>query len=59
MPDERDELARMEDRAWASFALHAGQRLTTFNFFIVLSSLLINGLVVTLQRDFRVPISVS
>ena len=44
----------MEDRAWASFALHAGQRLTTFNF-IVLSSLLVNALVVSLQRDFRVP----
>ncbi|MDP9190476.1 MAG: hypothetical protein M3P06_02080 [Acidobacteriota bacterium] len=55
MPDQQDEVARMEDRAWASFALHAGQRLTTFNFFIILSSLLINGLVVTLQRDFRVP----
>lgn len=55
MADQKDEVARMEERAWASFALHAGQRLTTFNFFIVLSSLLINALVVTLQRDFRVP----
>ncbi len=55
MADQKDEVARMEERAWASFALHAGQRLATFNFFIVLSSLLINALVVTLQRDFRVP----
>ena len=55
MAHQKDEVARMEERAWASFALHAGQRLTTFNFFIVLSSLLINALVVSLQRDFRVP----
>ena len=58
MTDQKMELDRMEERAWASFALHAGQRLATFNFFIVLSLLLINGLVIRLQKDWALtPIS--
>jgi hypothetical protein len=55
MSESKSPLDRLEERAWASFALHAGQRLTTFNFFIVLSSLLVGAMVTTFQKDFRVP----
>lgn len=41
--------------AWDYFALHAQQRLTTFNFFLVFSTLLTGGLLTTFQREFRVP----
>ena len=55
MSEGKDPLDGLEERAWAAFALHAGQRLTTFNFFIILSSLLIGAMVTTFQKDFRVP----
>lgn len=55
MSEGKSPVDRLEERAWASFALHAGQRLTTFNFFIVLSSLLVGAMVTTFQKDFRVP----
>ena len=37
------------------FELHAGQRMSTFNFFIVLSALLVSALVKTFEADFRYP----
>jgi len=51
-------MTALEDQrkhAWDYFALHAQQRLTTFNFFLILSSLLLGGLVTTFQKEFRVP----
>jgi len=43
---------------WGYFQLHASQRLTTFNFYIVLSTLLSTGLFSTFQKDFTVPVGV-
>jgi len=37
------------------FELHAGQRMSTFNFFVVLSALLISGLIKTFEKDFSYP----
>lgn len=41
----------MRNHAWSYFQLHAQQRLTTFNFYIVLSSVLTAGLFAALQKD--------
>lgn len=41
--------------AWDYFALHAQQRLATFNFFLIFSSVLLGALVTTFQKEFRVP----
>ena len=54
MPTD-EQIKRLEDRAWQAFAAHAGQRLTTFNFYLVLSSLLITAMAATFQKDFRLP----
>lgn len=43
------------EHTWDYFQFHAQQRLTTFNFFMILSSLLIGGMVTTFQKEFRVP----
>jgi len=52
---DAEQIKRLEDRAWQAFVAHAGQRLTTFNFYIILSSLLVTGMAATFQRDFRLP----
>lgn len=39
---------------WDYFHLHASQRLTTFNFYIVLSTVLSTGLFSTFQKDFTI-----
>ena len=39
------------DHAWRSFALHAGQRMSLFNFFLILASLTAAGLAACLQRS--------
>lgn len=44
---------------WNYFHMHASQRLTTFNFYIVMSTLLATGLFATLEGNTRVqPIDV-
>jgi hypothetical protein len=45
----------LRQQAWNFFQMQAGQRLTTFNFYIAISSLLIAGLVATLKSDIDVP----
>lgn len=45
MSDAPTELATRTDYAWDWFAYHAGQRLTTFNFFLVIVGVLTVGLV--------------
>lgn len=45
----------MRDHVWAYFQLHAAQRLTTFNFYIALSTVVTTGLFATLHKDFKVP----
>jgi hypothetical protein len=45
----------LRKQAWDYFQVHASQRLTTFNFYIVISSLITTALFATLQKDYRVP----
>ena len=40
---------------WDYFQLHAAQRLTTFNFYIALSTLVTTGLFASFHEGFRVP----
>jgi ABC-type uncharacterized transport system permease subunit len=40
----------MLEHAWRYFALHAGQRMSIFNFFLVLSGIVAAGLAACLQR---------
>jgi hypothetical protein len=51
-----DKGAAIEQRkyVWDYFHMHASQRLTTFNFYIVISTLLATGLFATLRGDIRV-----
>ncbi len=39
--------------AWSYFQLHAGQRMTTFNFFIVIAALLTTALASTFGKEFE------
>ena len=45
----------VRDYVWAYFQVHAAQRLTTFNFYIALSTVVTTGLFATLHKDFNVP----
>lgn len=47
------EWQRAHDHAWRYFALHAGQRLTVFNFFTVLTGLTSAGIAAAMQGDRR------
>ncbi len=49
-------LEERRKHAWDYFQFHAQQRLTTFNFFIVFSSLLAGGLLTTFQEKYRAPL---
>lgn len=40
---------------WDYFQLHAAQRLTTFNFYIALSTLITTGLFASFHKSFQVP----
>jgi hypothetical protein len=42
--------------AWDYFQLHAGQRMSLFNFFVVLAVLMTSALVATFQKDFKMPL---
>lgn len=46
-------LKQQRDYAWSYFALHANQRMGSFNFFVVIAALLTTGLVGTLKSDFQ------
>lgn len=48
MDDAKNE---MRSHAWQYFALHAGQRISMFNFFLVLTGLLGAGLAACIQGD--------
>jgi hypothetical protein len=45
----------LRKQAWDFFAVQAGQRLTTFNFYIALSSLLSGGLAATFKVEVDIP----
>jgi hypothetical protein len=42
--------------AWKYFEVHAGQRMSLFNFFAVISALLTGGLAATLKKDSAYPV---
>jgi hypothetical protein len=46
-------LKEQRDYVWSYFQLHAAQRMSTFNFFIVISALLTTGLAGTFVKDFQ------
>ena len=41
--------------SWNYFHMHAAQRISVFNFFVVLAGLMIGGLFSTFHQDFRMP----
>jgi hypothetical protein len=43
-------------QAWDYFQMHSSQRLTTFNFYIVISSVITTALFSTFQKDYKVPV---
>lgn len=45
-------LKEQRDYAWSYFQLHANQRISSFNFFVVIAALLTTGLAGTLKSDF-------
>ncbi|MBI4965463.1 MAG: ABC transporter ATP-binding protein [Desulfomonile tiedjei] len=45
----------LRNQAWNYFQVHAAQRLTTFNFYIVISALLSTALVTTFHKDYQSP----
>jgi hypothetical protein len=45
----------LQEQAWKYFELHAGQRLTIFNFYIALCSAIAAGLAATFSKDFSYP----
>ena len=47
-----EDLSSIRKYIWDYFQLHAQQRLTTFNFYIVLSTLITTGLFSTFQKEF-------
>jgi hypothetical protein len=49
------EIKDARNYAWEHFKLHAVQRFTTFNFFIVLAVLMTTGLATALSKDFQYP----
>ena len=50
---EPPDLSTLRRQAWDYFELHAGQRLTTFNFYIVISSVVSAAMMAGLQKDVR------
>jgi hypothetical protein len=45
----------LRKQAWDFFQMQASQRLTTFNFYIAVSSLLCTGLAASFKEDFNIP----
>jgi hypothetical protein len=44
-----DELQRLRDHAWDYFALHADQRLKAFNFYLILATVIVGGVLGVLK----------
>jgi hypothetical protein len=44
----------LQKEAWDYFQLHASQRLTTFNFYIIISSVITTGLFGSFQGNYRI-----
>lgn len=46
---------KFRQNAWEYFVLHASQRLTTFNYYIVISTLITTGIFATFSKDYTAP----
>lgn len=55
MSDENKIDEALRKQAWDYFQMHSGQRLTTFNFYIVISSVITTALFTTFQKEYQVP----
>jgi hypothetical protein len=53
--EERTVEEHLRQQAWNYFQMHAAQRLTTFNFYLALSTALTAAIFVTFQEDYQVP----
>lgn len=51
----KDDGNYLREQAWNYFQMHASQRLTTFNFYIIISSVITTGLVTTFQQSYGFP----
>jgi hypothetical protein len=56
MGDSKDTSEALRKQAWDYFQMHSSQRLTTFNFYIVISSVIATALFSTFQKDYKVPV---
>jgi hypothetical protein len=56
MGDSTDTNEALRKQAWDYFQMHSTQRLTTFNFYIVISSVVATALFSTFQKDYKVPV---
>ncbi len=48
--------SELREQSWNFFQVQAAQRLTTFNFYIALSSLLAGGLAASFKADIQIPL---
>ena len=58
MREDKDQSLSMEallEYSWNYFHFHAAQRISVFNFFVVLAGLMLGGLFSTFHQDFRMP----
>lgn len=55
MAEDKIKNSVLHKQAWDYFQLHSSQRLTTFNFYLVISSVVTAGLVSTFQKNFGFP----
>jgi hypothetical protein len=51
MKDEREQYEHMQEYVWKYFQVHASQRLTTFNFYLVVSAVLVTGYFTVIKED--------
>lgn len=56
MSDPSISMEAARKQSWDYFQMHSSQRLTTFNFYIVISSVVTTALFSTFQKDYKVPV---
>lgn len=47
----------LQRQAWDYFQLHSGQRLTTFNFFIAIATVITTAIATTFSKEYEMPIT--
>src|SRR5262245_54786828 len=45
----------LHKQSWDYFQLHSQQRLTTFNFYLIISSVITSALFATFYKDYKIP----